>query len=118
MEFKSLKFDAGAVDPDERTFEGYAAAYGNADSDNDIIEQGAFAKSIKEAFPAKSIKVLWQHDARQPIGLPVEMREDSRGLWVKSRISRTAKGCYRHSGVGHSARKFPCLVWSTRQTCH
>lgn len=92
MEFKSLKFDAGAVDPDERTFEGYAAAYGNADSDNDIIEQGAFAKSIKEAFPAKSIKVLWQHDARQPIGLPVEMREDSRGLWVKSRISRTAKG--------------------------
>ena len=92
MEFKSLKFDAGMIDPDERTFEGYAAAYGNADSDNDIIEQGAFAKSIKEGFPSKSIKVLWQHDARQPIGLPVEMREDSRGLWVKSRISKTAKG--------------------------
>jgi HK97 family phage prohead protease len=92
MEFKSLKFDAAQIDPDARTFEGYAAAYGNTDSDNDVIEQGAFAKSIKEAFPAGSIKVLWQHDARQPIGLPVEMREDSRGLWVKSRISRTAKG--------------------------
>lgn len=92
MEFKSLKFDAAMIDPDERTFEGYAAAYGNTDSDNDIIEQGAFAKSIKEGFPAKSIKVLWQHDARQPIGLPVDMREDSKGLWVKSRISKTAKG--------------------------
>lgn len=92
MEFKSLKFDGAMVNHDERTFEGYAAAYGNTDSDNDIIEQGAFAKSIKESFPAKSIKVLWQHDARQPIGIPLEMREDSRGLWVKSKISRTAKG--------------------------
>lgn len=92
MIFKSLKFDADAIDPDERTFEGYAAAYGNTDTDNDIIEQGAFAKSIKEGFPAKSIKVLWQHDARQPIGLPTDMREDSKGLWVKSKISRTAKG--------------------------
>jgi HK97 family phage prohead protease len=92
MLFKSLKFDTDRVDPDERTFEGYAAAYGNTDTDNDIIEQGAFAKSIKEGFPAKSIKVLWQHDARQPIGLPTDMREDSKGLWVKSRISKTAKG--------------------------
>jgi HK97 family phage prohead protease len=92
MEFKSLKFDAAMIDPDERTFEGYAAAYGNTDSDNDIIEMGAFAKSIKEGFPAKSIKVLWQHKADTPIGIPVEMREDAKGLWVKSKISRTAKG--------------------------
>lgn len=92
MEFKSLKFEAAMIDPDERTFEGYAAAYGNVDSDNDIIEAGAFAKSIKEGFPAKRIKVLWQHKADQPIGLPIDMREDSKGLWVKSRISRTEKG--------------------------
>ena len=92
MEFKSLKFDAVGMNPDERTFEGYAAAYGNVDSDNDIIEQNAFAKSIKEGFPAKRIKVLWQHKADMPIGLPVDMREDSKGLWVKSKISRTEKG--------------------------
>jgi uncharacterized protein len=92
MEFKSLKFDDVAIDPDARTFEGYAAAYGNVDSDNDIIEMGAFAKSIKEGFPAKRIKVLWQHKADMPIGMPVDMREDSKGLWVKSKISRTAKG--------------------------
>lgn len=92
MEFKSVKFEAAEIDPDERTFEGYAAAYGNVDSDNDIIEMNAFAKSIKEGFPAKRIKVLWQHKTDTPIGLPVEMREDSKGLWVKSKISRTAKG--------------------------
>lgn len=92
MEFKSLKFDAAQVDPDARTFEGYAAAYGNVDGDNDVIEHGAFAKSIKEGFPAGNIKVLWQHKPDSPIGLPIEMREDSRGLWVKSRISRTENG--------------------------
>jgi HK97 family phage prohead protease len=92
MEFKSLKFEAVGMDPDARTFEGYAAAYGNVDSDNDVIEQNAFAKSIKEGFPAGRIKVLWQHKADMPIGMPVEMREDSKGLWVKSRISKTAKG--------------------------
>jgi HK97 family phage prohead protease len=92
MEFKSLKFDAAQVDPDARTFEGYAAGYGNVDTDNDIIEAGAFAKSIKEGFPAGAIKVLWQHKPDAPIGKPIEMREDARGLWVKSRISKTAKG--------------------------
>ena len=92
MEFKSIKFDDTLVNPDERTFEGYAAAYGNVDTDGDVIEQNAFAKSIKEGFPANRIKVLWQHKADTPIGLPVEMREDSKGLWVKSKISKTAKG--------------------------
>jgi HK97 family phage prohead protease len=92
MEFKSLKFEAVGMDPDARTFEGYAAAYGNVDSDNDIIEQNAFAKSIKEGFPSGRIKVLWQHKADSPIGMPVDMREDGKGLWVKSRISMTAKG--------------------------
>lgn len=91
MEFKSVKFEA-QVDPDERTFEGYASSYGNTDSDGDVIEHGAFAKSIKEGFPSGAIKVLWQHDPHQPIGRPVDMREDSKGLWVKSRISKTAKG--------------------------
>lgn len=92
MEFKTLKFDGTMVDPDARTFEGYAAAYGNVDSDNDVIEMGAFAKSIQEGFPAGRIKVLWQHKADSPIGKPLEMREDSRGLWVKSRLSMTEKG--------------------------
>ena len=92
MEFKSLKFEAAEIDPDERTFEGYAAAYGNVDTDNDIIETGAFTKSIKEGFPANRIKVLWQHSPHLPIGKPTVMREDSRGVWVKSKISRTTQG--------------------------
>jgi len=92
MEFKSLKFDDSALNADERTFEGYAAAYGNTDSDDDIIEQGAFAKSIKEGFPSGRIKVLWQHRSDSPIGMPIDMREDAKGLWVKGKISKTRQG--------------------------
>lgn len=74
----------------DRVFKGYAAAYGNVDHDGDVIEPGAFAKSIKEAFPAGKIKVLWQH--RDPLGMPTAMSEDSKGLYVEAKISKTRLG--------------------------
>jgi HK97 family phage prohead protease len=88
MELKT--FELKDVTTEERTFTGYAAAYGNEDSDGDIIELGAFADSIKAG--RDKIKILWQHKSQEPIGIPVEMREDSNGLWVKGKISKTARG--------------------------
>lgn len=88
MEKKAFQLDS-TVDMDARTFEGYASTW-DKDLVGDIIMPGAFKKSIQEAFPAKRIKVLWQHGA--PIGLPVEMREDERGLFVRGRVSKTALG--------------------------
>lgn len=90
MIVKTLKFENANVE--ERTFEGYAAAYGNVDSDGDIIQMNAFAKSIQESFPAGRIKVLYQHERDKPIGMPIEMREDDRGLYVKARVSKTRTG--------------------------
>jgi HK97 family phage prohead protease len=81
-------FTEGAVK--DRIFSGYAAAYGNVDHDGDILHPGVFAKSIKEAFPAGKIKVLWQH--KDPLGMPVAMHEDSKGLYVEAKISKTALG--------------------------
>jgi len=89
MEFKSVALKEASVDMDSRTFQGYAATW-DLDQVGDVIHPGAFAKSIREAFPAKRIKVLWQH--RDPIGMPTEMREDEKGLWVKARVSKTALG--------------------------
>jgi HK97 family phage prohead protease len=34
------------------------------------------------------VKMLWQHDPAQPIGVWDEVREDAAGLWVKGRILR------------------------------
>lgn len=88
MELKT--FDLKDVATDERTFTGYAAAYGNEDSDGDIIELGAFADSIKGG--QDKIKILWQHKSQEPIGIPLEMRETDKGLWIKGKISKTVRG--------------------------
>ena len=92
MEFKALKFDESNVNLEKRTFMGYASTFGNVDEVGDIIEAGAFKKSIKERGPKGSnqIKVLWQHD--QPLGIPLEMYEDEKGLYVEGKVSKTRLG--------------------------
>ncbi|PTQ68544.1 hypothetical protein C8N42_11420 [Celeribacter persicus] len=67
--------------------EGYASLFGQRDSGGDIVMQGAYAKSLA-ALKAKgrSVKMLWQHDPAQPIGIWDEVREDARGLYVKGRL--------------------------------
>ena len=89
MEFKSLELKETAIDMSARTIEGYAATW-DLDQANDIINKGAFTKTISEGFTNKRIKMLWQHDA--PLGMPSEMFEDDRGLYVKGKISRTQLG--------------------------
>lgn len=90
LEKTVIPFSVKALDFEEGTFEGYAAAFNNADAGEDIIEPGAFAKTINENL--KRIKICWQHDGSEPIGKPVELREDERGLYLKGKISRTARG--------------------------
>tara|TARA_S200002703_G_scaffold154916_1_gene158438 strand:- start:12986 stop:13645 length:660 start_codon:yes stop_codon:yes gene_type:complete len=75
------------VDADDKgEFEGYAAIYGNVDLGNDMIEQGAFTKSIKKRG-AKGVKMLFQHKTDMPIGVFDEIVEDQRGLRVKGRLA-------------------------------
>lgn len=92
MELKAISFDDSQVDMAERTFKGYASTFGNVDEVGDIIEAGAFTKSIQERGPAgtKQIKVLWQHN--EPLGMPTIMVEDSKGLYVEGKISKTRLG--------------------------
>lgn len=71
---------------DEGSFEGYASIFGNKDLGNDVVVEGAFAKSIARRG-AKGVKMLYQHDAKQPIGVYDEIIEDDRGLRVKGRLA-------------------------------
>jgi HK97 family phage prohead protease len=84
---KSFDFEVKATNNNE--FEGYASVFDNIDSHRDVIEKGAFAKTIKEN---KRVKILWQHDPWSPIGKPIAMSEDSKGLHVKGKISETELG--------------------------
>lgn len=68
---------------DDLVIEGYASLFGQTDQGGDVVEKGAYARSLAKGG---GVKMLWQHDPAQPIGVWDELREDARGLWVKGRL--------------------------------
>ncbi|MEM7718982.1 MAG: HK97 family phage prohead protease [Pseudomonadota bacterium] len=67
--------------------EGYASLFGAVDRGGDVVEPGAYAVSLKSLDAAKRrVRMLWQHDPAQPIGVWDEVREDAKGLYVKGRL--------------------------------
>lgn len=70
----------------------YAAVFGNVDSYGDVIQRGAFSKTIDER--KDRIKVLVNHDgwSRLPVGKPLSMVEDSYGLLTTTKMSATQMG--------------------------
>lgn len=89
MDTKSFKFDLKTID-EQGLFEGYAAVFGNKDRTGDVIEPGAFTKTIQEN---PKIPILWQHNPAEPVGLCVAAVEDGKGLRVKGQLNlETSKG--------------------------
>lgn len=78
------------------TFEGYASLFGRVDMSRDIVERGAFARSIAKRG-AGGIRMLFQHDPNQPIGTWMSIEEDAFGLKVRGRL---AAGVGRAQEVG------------------
>ena len=70
---------------DAGTFEGYASLFNREDLGHDVILPGAFRDSLAQRTAAQ-IKLLFQHDPAQPIGVWDEIREDARGLFVRGRL--------------------------------
>ena len=90
-EFKTIEFELENYDEEEGVFSGYGAVFSNIDSGGDIIEPGAFTKTIAEGVGR--VKILSGHnEALLPIGIPVELREDAKGLYIRGKISDTALG--------------------------
>ncbi len=66
---------------------GYASLFGLADQGGDVVMPGAYRKSLARLTTEKrAVRMLWQHDAGQPIGVWEEIVEDARGLKVTGRI--------------------------------
>ena len=79
-------YDDEDEDKNYGTFEGYGSVFGNKDLGNDVIESGAFAKSLKRRKP-QNVKLLYQHKSDMPIGVFDEIKEDAHGLVVKGRLA-------------------------------
>lgn len=79
-----LKLDA-LPDDAPGTFEGMASVTGLVDKGMDIVEAGAFTKTL--GARATSIKMLWNHDPSDPIGVWDKLEEVQGGLRVKGRLA-------------------------------
>lgn len=64
-------------------FSGLASTF-NKDTDNDIIQKGAFLDSISKELPV----ILFQHDQKQPIGVAIEAYETNEGLFLKAQLPK------------------------------
>ena len=86
MEYKSIEFKAEDIDTKKMEVSGYISTW-DEDLVGDIIHPGAFKKSINESFSRGKIKALWEHTL--PMGMPKHMAEDSKGVYVVTKLSKT-----------------------------
>jgi uncharacterized protein len=68
MKHADLKLSLKAIPSaaEDGTFEGLASVYGNVDLGGDVVEAGAFSKSLQDR--GGTVPILWQHDSHDPIG--------------------------------------------------
>lgn len=77
-------FEAKSVRADG-SFEGYASLFHTEDMGHDVVMPGAFARSLRRRG-AQGVKMLYQHDPNEVIGVWTALTEDTRGLHVSGQL--------------------------------
>jgi len=89
LEVKFCQSKAGPALVEGMKVEGYASLFGQPDRGGDVVQPGAYSTSLAQlGREGRKVKMLWQHDPAQPIGVWDEVREDRRGLFVRGRLLR------------------------------
>lgn len=66
---------------------GYASRFGEPDQAGDTVMPGAFTASLERLRKSgRTVKLLWQHDPAQPIGVWSKVLENKTGLWVTGEV--------------------------------
>lgn len=86
MEFKQTNVEFEFKEEDgEPIIEGLASTFGNIDEVGDIVEKGAFKKTLRRRKP----KMLWQHNIDDVIGIWDKTKETDEGLLIKGKFADT-----------------------------
>lgn len=62
MEYKRLQFKALDTDTEQGVFDGHASVWDIVDSEGDVMERGAFAKTITEGIAKDGVPILALHN--------------------------------------------------------
>lgn len=92
--YKSFNLEVKDVDTKQGIVSGYFSAFGNVDSDGDIMMPGAFKRSIQDWGPEGKgrIKHLLNHDPSKPLGKIQVLKEDEYGLYYESKVGTHTLG--------------------------
>jgi HK97 family phage prohead protease len=96
MGFVKKGLNQGFTDSDMKQgiVSGYFAVFGNKDLDGDVIEPGAFTKTVMERGPQgkQLIKYLLDHDKNKVVAKITNLYEDNKGLRYEAKIGSHAAG--------------------------
>lgn len=94
FQYKSCDLQFKDVDAKKGIVQGYFSAFGNIDSDGDVISPGAFKKTIQESGPGGKGRIfhLQNHNPNLKLGKLLSLEEDAFGLKYESQIGKHALG--------------------------
>jgi HK97 family phage prohead protease len=84
-EYKTFQFKLDDADEKKGIIRGFASTFGNIDLGDDVVDQGAFKKTIQESKGL--IPILADHDPSKQIGWNVRAEETDKGLFVEGQIN-------------------------------
>ncbi len=107
MDQRQFPLEIKHLDDATGQFAGYLSVFNVVDLGRDVVEPGAFTKTLGESLARKDaagsrylMPVLWHHDQADPIGGFTAMREDQHGLWVEAELDLdTEPGRRAYSGL-------------------
>lgn len=82
LQHKSIEFKLDDVSA-AGEISGYGSVFSVLDGGGDVVMPGAFKSSL---ISGRKVKMLWQHDPSQPIGVWTDVKEDAKGLMVKGKV--------------------------------
>jgi len=86
MEFLEFKIDFKASESmlENGEFEGMASVFGNVDQGNDVVDKGAFTRTLEHK--GNTIPLLWHHNPSEPIGVGI-VKQVSKGLAIIGKLN-------------------------------
>ena len=82
MQNRQVKLEIKSL-TDQGVFSGMASVFGNKDLGGDVVEPGAFTRTL--SHKGGEVPILFSHDTTQPIGLG-RLKEGPRGLEINGEL--------------------------------